>query len=386
MDPLLNPYRPGAGTAPPALIGRDRLIDRFGIVIRRAIECRPDKSIMPVGLRGVGKTVLLNRFTEIARSEGATVAFIEASGAANFTTLLAARLRRILLELSVGPVKKAVNKALRVLKSFSLSLPEGTTIRIEPEALIGVADSGILSEDLSDLFVACGEAAKSRDSAMLVAIDEVQYLSSEELSAIIIAIHRTNQLNLPIVLVGAGLPQLPGLAGEAKSYSERLFEFPKIGALSEVESRLVLMEPAADQSVEFSTDSLDAMISHSACYPYYLQVWGYHAWNEAVRSPITMDDIETARISVQEDLDSNFFRVRLDRLTPKEQEYLHAMAKLGPGPQRSGDIAASLGVKVESVAPRRSALITKGMIYSPAHGETAFTVPLFDQFLIRVHN
>ncbi len=384
MDALKNPFRPGAGTTPPALIGRDVLIDRFDIVCRRALAGKPDKSLMPIGLRGVGKTVLLNRFCEIAQSNSYKLAFIEAPEAGNFPTLLAARLRRILLEMARGPVSKAVNRALGVLKSFTLTLPDGTSIRVDPEPLKGEADSGLLAEDLTDLLVATGEAAKSRDSAVLIAIDEVQYLQSEELSAAIVAIHRTTQLNLPVVLAGAGLPQLPGLAGEAKSYAERLFEFPSIGALDENEAREALLVPAQQENADIAPDALDAMIGHSSGYPYFLQEWGYHAWNAAVKQRIELADVESAQVLVQNGLDSNFFRVRLDRLTPKEKDYLHAMAKLGPGPHRSGDIAAELGVRVESVAPRRSGLIAKGMIFSPAHGDTAFTVPLFDQFLRRV--
>jgi hypothetical protein len=384
MDPHKNPYRPGAGTTPPALIGRDRLIDDFGIIIRRAIDARPGKSIMPIGLRGVGKTVLLNRFADIAKEEGFKVAFLEAPEAGALPTLLAAKLRRILLEFAQGPVSTAVNRALRVLKSFTLTLPDGTSIRVEPEPLQGQADSGILAEDVSDLLVATGEAARSRNSAILVEIDEVQYLKPGELAAAIVAVHRTTQLNLPVVLVGAGLPQLPGLAGEAKSYSERLFEFPEIGALTPDEARDALLVPAEQKGVGISPDALEALVRHSSGYPYFLQEWGYHAWNAAGEDEIKLADVEAAQPVVQNGLDQNFFRVRLDRLTPKERDYLRAMAELGPGPHRSGDIAARLGVRVEIVAPRRSGLIKKGMIYSPAHGDTAFTVPLFDEFLRRV--
>lgn len=383
MDPLTNPYRPGAGTLPPALIGRDQLIDRFGIIVRRALDGRPGKSVMPIGRRGVGKTVLLNRFAEIAQDEGFKIAFMEAPESGNFATLLAAKLRRILLEYDRGAVSAAVNRALRILKSFSFTLPDGVTIRIEPEPLSGQADSGILSEDITDLLVAAGQAAMARGSAILLIVDEVQYLSSEELGAAIVAIHRTTQLNLPVVLVGAGLPQLPGLAGEARSYSERLFEFPEIEALSAEEARAALQVPAEQQGVEITPDALDAMVDRSSGYPYFLQEWGYHAWNAAGDRRIVLADVDSAQPEVQQALDQNFFRVRLDRLTPKERQYLVAMAELGPGPHRSGDIAAQLGVKVESVAPRRSGLIKKGMIYSPAHGDTAFTVPLFDEFLLR---
>ncbi|MGH9920534.1 MAG: AAA family ATPase, partial [Nitrososphaerales archaeon] len=352
--------------------------------LARAKAGRPGKSMMPVGLRGVGKTVLLNRFAELAERDAYSVAFIEASESGAFPTLLAVRLRKILLELDRGAVSRSVVKALRVLKSFTYQLPDGSSIQLDPEPFVGEADSGRLDDDLTDVLVALGQAASDRARGALVAVDEVQYLSEKELSALIVAIHRTTQLNLPLVLVGAGLPQLPGLAGEARSYSERLFEFPEIGSLDTEDARAALEIPAREASVEFAPGALDELVRASQGYPYFLQEWGYHVWNHALNSPIPVGDVQAVRPLVLAALDRDFFRVRLDRLTPKEREYLRAMADLGSGPHRSGDIAARLGVRVESVGPRRSGLIRKGMIYSPAHGDTAFTVPLFDEFLRRV--
>jgi hypothetical protein len=338
---------------------------------------------MPIGLRGVGKTVLLNRFDQMAQEEGLVSAFIEAPETGDFEHLLAARLRSVLLELDRGSVSGAVKRALGTLKSFSYNLPDGTSIALSVDAIAGSADSGVLAEDTTDLLVAAGEAAKDRDRGFLIAIDEVQYLAAEELAALITAIHRTVQLGLPVILVGAGLPQLPGLAGNAKSYAERLFDFPEIGSLDDEDARAVLATPANEHGVEFSADALDSLLGFTQGYPYFLQEWGYHVWNTAPESPITLDDVNLAARDVQRRLDENFFRVRMDRLTPAEKKYLAAMAELGPGPHRSGDIAARLEVKVESVAPRRSSLIQKGMVYSPAHGDTAFTVPMFDDFLRR---
>lgn len=338
---------------------------------------------MPTGLRGVGKTVLLNRFHEIARDEELQVAYIEAPESGDFRRLLATRLRAILLGMDEGPVSRAVTRALGTLKSFAYTLPDGSSISIDIDALRGRADSGVLSEDITDLLVATGEAAKDRGVGVVIAIDEVQYLSSEELAAMITAIHRTVQLSLPVMLVGAGLPQLPGLAGEAKSYAERLFDFPRIGSLDSDDAKAVLSLPVEQHGVEFTGGALEQILDATAGYPYFLQEWGYHVWNVATSSPISADDVRVAAPEVQQQLDENFFLVRMDRLTPAEREYLRAMATLGAGPHRSGDIAAELGVKVESVAPRRSGLIRKGMIYSPAHGDTAFTVPLFDDFLRR---
>jgi hypothetical protein len=383
MDPFENPYRPGAGTPPPALVGRDALIDQFGVSLRRAVAGRPGKSVMPSGLRGVGKTVLLNRFHEIARDEGLKVGFIEAPESGDFRRLLATRLRAILLDLDRGKVSRAVTRALGTLKAFAYTLPDGSSISIDVDALTGTADSGVLSEDITDLLVATGEAAKDRSTGVVIAIDEVQYLSGEELGAMITAIHRTAQLDLPVLLVGAGLPQLPGLAGDAKSYAERLFDFPQIGSLGEEDAKAVLALPVEQHGVVYTADALTEILKRTHGYPYFLQEWGYHVWNAASSSPIAVNDVLLAAPEVQQQLDDNFFLVRIDRLTPAERNYLRAMAELGPGPHRSGDIATRLGVKVESVAPRRSALIQKGMVYSPAHGDTAFTVPLFDDFLRR---
>lgn len=383
MDPFDNPYRPGAGTPPPALLGRDQLIDAFGITVRRAVSGRPGKSLMPIGLRGVGKTVLLNRFGDLAREAGLTAAFIGAPETGDFRTLLAVRIRKILLELERRGTTRAALRALRVLKTFTLQLPDGSRIAIDVDALTGEADSGDLASDLTDLLVATGEAARERSGGLLLSIDEVQYLRSEELGALISALHRTTQLSLPVVLVGAGLPQLPGLAGEAKSYAERLFDFPMIGSLSEDDAKAALAIPAQERDIDFTDGALDLLVAESQGYPYFLQEWGYHVWNDAGETPISEDEVTSVRPVVLDQLDRNFFLVRADRLTPRERDYLRAMAELGPGPHRSGDIASMLGVKVESVAPRRSQLIAKGMIFSPAHGDTAFPVPLFDEYLRR---
>ena len=383
VDRLNNPFRPGAGTQPPALIGRDELIDEFGVSLRRALLGRPDKSCMPLGLRGVGKTVLLNRFTEIARDEGVSSAFIEASGSGSFTGQLVVRLRRILLELADSPTRRAVTRALGALRSFAWHLPDGSAVSVGIEPESGLADSGMLDEDLADLLVAAGEAAAECSTGVVLAVDETQYLSEAELGALIGAVHRTAQLNLPVVVVAAGLPQLRSLAGDARTYTERLFTFPELGVLSDADARAALVLPTHDLGVEFEADALDAIVESSHGYPCFVQEWGSHAWNAAPASPITAQDVRAIRSTVIDTLDRDFFRVRFDRLTPRERTYLRAMAELGPGPHRSGDIAAVLGVQVQSAAPRRSALIAKGMIYSPAHGDTAFTVPMFDEFLRR---
>jgi hypothetical protein len=296
---------------------------------------------------------------------------------------LAIHLRKVLLQLHRTGPTEAILKALRILKAFSVQLSDGSSLTLDVEPLLGQADSGILAEDVTDLLVSVGEAAKSRKSGFLLAIDEVQYLSVDEMAALIMAVHRTTQSNLPVVLAGVGLPQLPGIAGDAKSYAERLFDFPEIGSLTRDDAAAALLIPAQEAGVTFEKEALFTIVDAARGYPYFLQEWGYHVWNTAKGSPITISDVDSAQSAVVRQLDQNFFLVRYDRLTPKEKEYLRAMAHLGPGPHRSGDIANCMGAKVEAVAPRRSALIAKGMIYSPAHGDTAFTVPLFDDYLKR---
>lgn len=368
------------------MVGRDELIGIFVIAVKRAMRGHPGQSLMPVGLRGVGKTVLLNRFVVEARQLGAQAMLIEAPEDASLRALLAKEARRVLLELDrLGAVSQKVKRALRIFKSFSLKLgPDGSltgSIEVDPE--IGRGDSGILAEDVTDLLVALGEAARDRDTGLVIAIDEVQYLSGEELAALITAVHRTTQLQLPIVLVGAGLPQLPALAGNARSYAERLFTFPEVGPLAPEEARLAVTQPAEAQGVTVEPQAAQAILANTHGYPYFLQEWAYEAWNAAEGDRIAPTDVERAATTVNRKLDQNFFRVRFDRLTPTEKKYLRAMAALGPGPHRSGEIARAYGAKVESVGPMRSALIKKGMIYSPSHGDTAFTVPLFDEFLKR---
>ncbi|HXE43755.1 MAG TPA: ATP-binding protein [Conexibacter sp.] len=383
MDPFVNPYRPSAGAAPPALVGRDELTADFETIATRAVRGRPGQSFIPTGLRGVGKTVLLNRFSETAEALGLAVAFLEATDDDDFRRALATRLRTVLLKLDRGKASRAVKRALGALESFTYQLPDGSTLSLNISALAGVADSGQLTDDLTDLLIAVGEAARDRNTGVVLMIDEIQLVARKHLSALIIAVHRTVQLDLPIVLTGAGLPQLPGLTGKARSYAERLFEFPFIGNLAPDDARDVLVIPAREQGVAFTDTALALLEARTLGYPFFLQVWGYEVWNVAPGSPIGVEDVTRSAPRVRRKLDENFFRVRMERLTPTERRYLFAMARLGAGPHRSGDVAAELGAPVERVAPRRASLIRKGMIYSPAHGDTAFTVPMFDEFLRR---
>ncbi|MDQ2680024.1 MAG: ATP-binding protein [Candidatus Eremiobacteraeota bacterium] len=385
MDPIKNPFSPNAGAPPPALIGRDALIESFSVAARRIQAGRSQKSMLPTGLRGVGKTVLLNRFVDEARGLGYVVAQLEASESETFLETVATEIRNALYSLSSSAkVRGALNRALGVLKGFTLTLGlTDLSLKLGVDTLPGKGDSGILSSDLTALFVAVGEAAREENSAVLIAIDELQYLNEEQLAAIIMAVHRVAQLGLPLLVIGTGLPQLPALAGNAKSYAERLFDYPSVGPLSRLEVFEAIRGPADAEGVAITDTALDRLHTITEGYPYFIQEWAYRVWNIALRSPISIDDVSAAEPEVLARLDESFFRVRYDRLTPREKQYLRAMAELGPGPHRSGDIANILGVKVESSSPLRSGLIKKGMIYSPQHGDTAFTVPLFDAFMRR---
>lgn len=383
MDVNENPYRPGAGTRPPVLRGRDDLFARFEGIVEHALRGRPGKSLVLLGLRGVGKTVLLNQFVSLAEQKGYSTGHMEADESQDLRLLMAMRLRRILLALQRRRPSQKIMRALRILKAFSYQLPDGSLVTLDVEALRGYADSGVIGDDLTDLLVAVGEAAAGQERGVLLAVDEIQYLAKEELGGLIAAIHRTTQLDLPVVLVGAGLPQLPKLAGEAKSYSERLFEFPFVNSLSEEDAAAAIALPAAPLGVEFAAAALEAIFANSKGYPYFLQGWGYYVWNEAGVSPVGPEAVRAAAELVVKHLDRDFHAMRFDRLTLKEKTYLRTMAEFKSSKIRSGDIAARLGVPVENAAPRRSALIRKGMIYSPGYGETAFTVPMFDDFLRR---
>lgn len=387
MDPIKNPFSPGAGAPPPELVGRDPLLEEARILLGRVKQKRPEKSLLLTGLRGVGKTVLLNEIERMARKDGYQSILLEAHEEKPLGELIFPALRGLLYELdrTAGAGDK-VKRGLAVLRSFigSIKLTVGdVAMGLDIEAAKGTADSGDLEIDLPNLFIAIAEAAEERQTAVAILIDEIQYLSQKELGAIIMAMHKMQQKQLPLVLIAAGLPVLPGMAGESKSYAERLFNFPDIGALSEADAAKALRDPARNVGVEYEDDALRDVYRLTHGYPYFLQEWGYQSWNMATASPITLKVVQDATPEVIRRLDKNFFRVRFDRLTPSEKNFLRAMAQLGAGSHRTGDIAATLGVSVKGIGPVRSKLIRKGMIYSPAHGDMAFTVPLFDEFMIR---
>lgn len=390
MDPLSNPFSPGAGSPPPELVGREAILTQALITLARVKRGRPEKSILVIGLRGVGKTVLLYEISKLAENQGYQTVLIEAHEKKSLPELLLPELRRVLFNLDAqDKISQKVKRALRVLKSFILGVKlnfkvQDINLDISLDAEKGAADSGDLESDLAQVFIALGEAARDRDTAIAILIDELQYLNETELSSLIMAFHKLSQRSLPIVLVGAGLPQLVGNAGRAKSYAERLFDFPELGPLKKEDALLALQLPVEREGVSFSKEALEEIIRVTQGYPYFLQEWGYQTWNIADKSPISLAVAKRATTASIHRLDQNFFRVRFDRLTPREKEYLRALAELGSTPQRSGDVAQKLGMEVQAAAPLRNNLIKKGMIYSPKHGDTAFTVPLFEEFMKRM--
>lgn len=340
-----------------------------------------------VGLRGVGKTVLLDEMRRKAEESDIQTLWIEAPEGRSLPAILAPQLRQALLRLSLNEkAKKLAQRALSALTGFARALKfkyEDIEVGMDFPAEPGLADNGDLEHDLQALMESAGAAAKAAGTALVIFVDELQYVEEEELASLITALHRTSQRQLPVTLVGAGLPQLRGKMGRAKSYAERLFDFPEIGPLERDAAEIALVNPAREEGVEIKSDALDLLIEKTECYPYFLQEWGKHSWEAADQSPISKHDVEKASALAIAALDESFFRVRFDRLTPSEKRYLRAMSELGHGPHRSGDIADILKREVSSLAPTRAQLIAKGMIWSPNHGDTAFTVPLFDEFMIR---
>lgn len=387
MDPRTNPYAPGAGTVPPELAGRDDIIEKTSIAIDRCRNGLASRGLFFFGLRGVGKTVLITHISQDAEANGFAIISIETPEERSLPALLIPAIRTALLKLDKMTVASGVIKrALRTLGGFVGAMKIkyqdvefGLDLGREP----GVADTGDLEHDLVDLFIEVGTVAKEKKTAIVLFIDEIQYIDEGQFAALIMALHKCAQKQLPFILVGAGLPQLIGKAGRAKSYAERLFEYIEIGPLTMSAARSALEMPASKLGVKYENEALDVILKHTQAYPYFLQEWGKHCWNCAKRSPITKNDVKIATLLAISELDAGFFRVRFDRLTPSEKKYLRAMAELGNVPRRSGDIAHLLKRDVQAVAPIRASLIRKGMIYSPSHGDNHFTVPLFNGYLKR---
>ncbi|MHB8370795.1 MAG: ATP-binding protein [Leptospirales bacterium] len=388
MNPIQNPFSPGAGTAPPELVGRDALLSDARIILSRVLLGKPERSLILTGLRGVGKTVMLKQIESIAREFHYTILSIEVLEGRKLGETLAPVIRRELLTLGAKHgfhdlEKKSLSALRNFVSAAHVKIAEVELgLDLSPER--GLADSGNIENDLPDLLLVLAEAAKNKGSAVLLLVDEMQYLTKQELSALILAVHRVQQNQIPFSMAGAGLPNLPKLAGEAKSYAERLFLFPEIGPLTEEETKKALQDPVQGLGCTFSEEALKEIFTKTRGYPYFVQEWGSHSWNMATKKDITVQDVHRATKTALEQLDNNFFRVRFDRLTPQEKVYLRALAQLGPGVHKSGDVAAVLGVSYESLGPVRDKVLKKGMAYSPSHGLLAFTVPLFDEFMFRV--
>jgi hypothetical protein len=388
MDPVKNPFAPGAGSAPPELAGRNAIRRDTEIRLQRLRAGKPAKSVMLVGLRGVGKTVLLDQMRKDAEQSGIQTVRIEAPEDRSLPALLAPSLRLALLHLSKKEAARDFAiRGLRALAGFAgkLKVSYGDIevgFDYEPEP--GLADNGDLEGDLTTLLQQVGIAAQAAGTALVLFIDELQYVKEPQMAALISALHRCSQDRLPVTVVGAGLPQLRARMGDAKSYSERLFDFPELGPLNPSDAREAIMRPVENEGAAILDDAVELIVERTQRYPYFLQEWGKHAWDIATASPIRKQDVINASDETVADLDESFFRVRFDRLTATEKKYLRAMAELGPGPHRSGDIADVIQRTVQSLAPTRAGLISKGMIWSPTHGDTAFTVPLFDEFMRRI--
>jgi len=388
VDAVSNPYTPNAGAAPEIVVGRDDQLDGFTVLLQRLERGRSEQSMIITGLRGVGKTVLLGEFGDIARRAGWEVVEIEASkhDDTRFRQSMFSQLKAALLRLS--PRARWTDRArhaAEVLSAFAVSVDHRGTFSIswDVPAAEGAADHGDLSMDLTDVFVALGEAAEEQHRGVALLVDEVQFLGRTQLEALIQAVHKTVQRRLPITFVGAGLPQIAELAGDAKSYAERLFKFPIIGSLVGEDARKALIEPALVEGVSFDEDAVDLALEVTKGYPYFIQELGYQVWAVASGNRIRRVDVQIATDAYEAKLDSSFFRVRLDRATPLQTAYMRAMAELGPQPQKASDVARVMGRESTQVGPTRAELIDMGLLYTPEHGYAAFTVPDFDQFMLR---
>lgn len=388
VDPSINPYAPGAGTAPPELAGRGPLLGEIETALRRARAGLAANGVVLHGLRGVGKTVLLNRIEQQAEEDGLGVVSLEAAHDRSLPSLLASPLKAALLRMSArAAARDLVARAGQALRGFVGSMKvrfEGVEIGLDTTAEPGLADSGDLSLDLGDLLRTVGEAARAQGTAVVLVADELHCLPGNELGALLQSLHRMSQRQLPVILVGAALPQIVGRAGRSKSYAERLLDFREVGALDARAAGVALRAPAKRAEVAYEPGAIREIVRRTEGYPYFLQAWGKHCWNCAARTPITVADVREATNLALASLDAGFFRMRIDRLTLSQKRYLRAMAALGAGPHRSGEIAAVLGRRVTTLGPVRAKLIEKGMLYGPAHGLTAFTVPMFDRYLQRV--
>jgi hypothetical protein len=385
MDPYRNPFAPGAGSRPPELAGRDVVLEHARVSCGRAINGRSARSMMLLGLRGTGKTVLLNEVGKIAEQAGLLVSKVESPEEESLARLLYPEMRKVMRSLStVEAAKQIANRGLKGLRGFASIFKidiAGVEVGVEPEP--GLADSGNLQYDLPDLFNVIGRAAQAAGKGWILLIDEVQYLSEADLRALIVSMHKMSQEGLPVLLVGAGLPQVARLAGEAKSYAERLFLYPEINALDADAAAQAVLKPILDEEASIAEAALQEIVVRTKGYPFFLQEWASTAWNCAEGPEISLVDVVQSYSETLALLDAGFFRVRIDQLTPSEVLFVRAMSELGDGPYAVGDIAKAMGRTQSSLGPIRAKVIAKGMAYSTDHGVLDFTAPLFAEFMRR---
>lgn len=364
------------------------MLAQLSVAIKRIALGKSAQGALLVGLRGVGKTVLLDRIRKEAELLGHETVRIEAPEHRSLPSLIAPELRVSLLRLSRSEKSREVaSRALRALAGFAKSLKiryGDIEVGFDREPEPGLADNGELEHDLTALLTTSGEAAQAAGKALVVLIDELQYVKEDQLASLIVALHRTAQRSLPVILFGAGLPQLRAKMGRAKSYAERMFQFPHIGPLNEIDVTTALRKPIEEAGASIRDEAIAQVFHETQGYAYFVQEWGKQTWDYAQGPALTRADVVGASPVTMSALDESFFLVRFDRCTPQEKRYLRAMAELGAGPHRSGDIAQVLGREVTKSGPTRNSLIAKGMVWSPSHGDTAFTVPLFDQFMKRI--
>lgn len=388
MDSIRNPFSPNAGSRPPELVGRDDVLELARVMMGRTQLRRSVQNLLMTGLRGVGKTVLLNEILRMAERVGNLIpVYVEASEHRSLGELLAAPLKLELLKLNrIEGVKSAARKGLSILRNFmgTIKITFGD-VGIELDSHPGEGDSGDMQYDLMALLSAVAEAAAERDKAVILMIDEVQYLKQEELEALVMAMHHMQQRQLPMAMVGVGLPILAKLAGEAKSYAERLFRYPTIGALDSERTQQAIEIPFKKEGVEIEPAAIEKICEETSGYPFFIQEWGSQLWNFIDGSPITLEDVKCVKSVVLNSLDTNFFKVRMERLTGGEKNYLYAMAEVSDknGECKTSDIAIQLQTRVQMLGPHRASLIKKGMIYGSGHGLVAFTVPMFGDYLKR---
>lgn len=379
-----NPYTPDAGARPPVLTGRDRELARLASIISQLTAGGTEQHVLITGLRGVGKTVLLNEFELLCLDVGWPAQTKEAGRNSSVAALVGRAARRALLQMSTKKrAARHIRRALEVLKSFELTLPGDVSFKLEVGPSAGEADSGDLADDLRDVLVAVGEAAAEAGLGFALILDEVQNLARDDYEALIMALHRAKQKSLPVTFVGAGLPLIPALTAEAKSYAERMFVYPRLGALDEDAAREALVAPARNQGITWETTAAEHVLTYTEGYPYFLQEYGRRAWAQNSAATITLDDVRAAQVVVEDDLDENFFEPRIGRLAESERLYVSALADLGDGPQQTSAVAARLGRTVNSLSPPRDALIQSAVIYAPERGYVDFTVPHCASFVRR---